>query len=230
MQTVRLALFLFALCAPFGASQTPPAKAPPTLDQFFNSVDIMSVHIAPDGRAIVIGTSRADWEASRFRSDLWLYRESGTGLGSIVPLTQSGHDSRPAWSPDGQWIAFLSDRPPASEAQRGTDQAAEKEPAAQVYAISLHGGEAFPVTRGDEEVHAFAWSRESRMIYFATRTPWSKEQKEAHRKDWQDVVQFREDERGDVISRVGIGEAEDCATGSSPKPCGPETGAAAVAT
>ena len=230
MQTIRLALFLFALCAPFGASQTPPAKAPPTLDQFFNSVDIMSVRIAPDGRAVVIGTSRADWESSRFRSDLWLYRESGTGLGSIVPLTQSGHDSRPAWSPDGQWIAFLSDRPPASEAQRGTDQAAEKEPAAQVYAISLHGGEAFPVTRGDEEVHAFAWSRDSRMIYFATRTPWSKEQKEAHRKDWQDVVQFREDERGDVISRVGIGEAEDCATGSSPKPCGPETGAAAVAT
>ena len=230
MQTVRLAVFLFVLCAPFGASQTPPAKAPPTLDQFFNSVDILRVSIAPDGRAVVIEISRADWEASRFRSDLWLYRENGTGAGSLAPLTQSGHDSNPAWSPDGQWIAFLSDRQPASELQKGTDQTAEKEPAAQVYAISLHGGEALPVTRGDEEVHAFAWSHDSRALYFATRTPWNKEQKEAHKKDWQDVVQFREDERGDIISRIGILEAQGCSTGASPKTCGPETGVAAVAT
>jgi dipeptidyl aminopeptidase/acylaminoacyl peptidase len=209
-------------------AQTPPATAPPTLDQFFDSVDILSVAIAPDGRAVVIETSRADWEANRYRSDLWLYRESGTGAGSLTPLTQSGHDSSPAWSPDGQWIAFLSDRPAAGEAQKAAGQPAEKEETAQVYAISLHGGEAFPVTHGDEEVHAFGWSRDSRMITFATRTPWSKEQKEEHKKDWQDVVQFREDERGDVIRRIGILDAQNCSTGSSPKPCGPETGIAAV--
>ena len=72
MQTVRLAVLFFFLYAPFGAPQTPPAKAPPTLDEFFNSVDILSVRIAPDGRAVVMETSRADWEASRYRSDLWL--------------------------------------------------------------------------------------------------------------------------------------------------------------
>ncbi len=230
MQTVQLAVFLFFLCIPFGVAQTPPAKSAPTLEAFFNSVDILSVRIAPDGRAVVIETSRADWEASRFRSDLWLYRQSGTDSGSLMPLTQSGHDTSPAWSPDGQRIAFLSDRPPAGEAQKETDQPGEKKETAQVNVISFHGGEAFPVTRGDEEVHAFAWSRDSQTIHFATRTPWSKEQKEAHKKEWQDVAQFREDERGDVIRRVGVFEAQECAIGTATKPCEPETGVVTVAT
>ena len=223
MQKVRLASFLLFLYARFGVAQTPPAKAPPTLDEFFNSVDILNVRMAPDGGAVVMETTRADWEASRFRSDLWLYREGGTGPGSLVPLTQSGHDTNPAWSPDGQWIAFLSDRPPAGDTQTETDQPAEKKETAQVYVISFHGGEAFPVTHGEEEVHALAWSRDSRMVYYATRTPWSKEQKEAHKKDWQDVVQFREDERGDVIRRIGIVAAQDCATGMTTKRCETET-------
>ena len=188
------------------------------------------MRIALDGRAVVIETSRADWEGSRFRSDLWLYRENATGQGSLVPLTQSGHDTSPAWSPDGQWIAFLSDRPPAGEAQKETDQTAEKKEIAQVYVISFHGGEAFPVTHGDEEVHAFAWSRDSRMIYFATRTTWNKEQKESHKNDWQDVVQFREDERGDAIRRIGILEAQECAMGTSAKRCEAETLGQPVAT
>ncbi|HTG60951.1 MAG TPA: hypothetical protein VMG63_16270, partial [Terriglobia bacterium] len=82
-----------------------------TLDEFFNSVDIAAVEISPDGRAVVVETSRADWEQNRFRSDLWLYRDEGGGL--LLQLTQSGHDKDPEWSPNGRWIAFLSDRRPA---------------------------------------------------------------------------------------------------------------------
>ena len=233
MLTVRFvggALLLF-LWAPLNAAQTQPGKAPPTLDEFFNSVDMPNVRIAPDGRAVIIETSRADWEASRFRSDLWLYRDGGTAPGSLAPLTQSGHDSRPAWSPDGRWVAFLSDRPAAGETQKETDQASEKkENPAQVYVISFQGGEAFPVTRGDEEVHAFAWSTDSKTIYFATRTPWSKEKKEAYKKEWQDVAQFREAERGDVIRRIGILEAQNCAVGMTRKLCDSETSVQPVVT
>jgi dipeptidyl aminopeptidase/acylaminoacyl peptidase len=179
---------------------------------------------------VVIETSRADWEANRFRSDLWLYRDTGTGSGSLVALTKSGHDKSPEWSPDGQWIAFLSDRSTIGETQGVAQQAPEKrESTGQVYVIPFSGGEAFPVTRSDEEVHAFAWSADSRVLYFATRVPWNKKQKEAYKEEWRDVVQFREQERGDVIRRINIFAAQRCASGSPAQPCEPETAIEALA-
>ena len=67
-------------------------------------------------------------------------------------------------------------------------------------------------------MHAFAWSADSRQIYFATRQ-WTKDQQEAYKKDWKDVVEFRESERGDAIHRIEISEARSCLTESSAKAC-----------
>ncbi len=98
-----------------------------TLDEFFDAVEIHSVRTSPDGHAVAIETVRADWDADRFRNDLWLYRDEGRG--SLVQLTRSGHDRDPEWSPDGKWIAFLSDR----------DGAEKSEKPDQVRAIAMSG-------------------------------------------------------------------------------------------
>src|SRR2546428_13403174 len=96
-------------------------KPPITLDEFFNAVGINSVKLSPDGRSVVIATERADWNQEIFRKDLWLYKDNGTSASSLVQLTQSGHDSDAEWSPDGHWIAFLSDRKPATEDKSETE-------------------------------------------------------------------------------------------------------------
>ena len=201
------------------------AKPPLTLDDFFNSVDLHAVKISPDGHAVVIQTTRPDWAANRFRSDLWLYRDAESGrVARLVQLTQSGHDGEPEWSPDGQWIAFLSDRKGTSAEAKGRedgDEEKSEKAVTQVYVICAAGGEAFPVTFGDEEVHAFAWSHDADRIYFATREPWSKEQKDAHKKEWNDVNRFREAERGDTLFSANVASIvaqSSAGAGSSPKP------------
>ena len=187
-------------------SQSKP-KPKLTLDEFFNSVSFDAIEISPDGNSVVIATQRADWDQQIFRKDLWLWRDGGKG-GSLIQLTQSGHDSDPKWSPDGKWIAFLSDRKSSAEKSEDSDSDSDPkdkdEATSQIYLISLGGGEAFPITQGEEEVHDFAWSPDAQTIYFATRQPWAKLQKDDYKKEWKDVIQYRAAERGDTIFALHV--------------------------
>src|SRR5579862_696348 len=184
------------------------SKTKLTLDEFFNSVSYSTVAVSPDGNSVVIATERPDWDQQIFRNDLWLYRadiSSSDGKGSLIQLTQSGHDTEPKWSPDGRWIAFLSERKPA----RGKDSDADddkddKGDISQLYLISPAGGEAIQLTQGQTDVHTFSWSSDSRTLYFAIRQPWSKEQKDAYKEQWKDVVQYRTAERGDTIFALDL--------------------------
>jgi dipeptidyl aminopeptidase/acylaminoacyl peptidase len=196
------------------------AKPKLTLDEFFNSVSYSTVAIAPDGTSVVIGTERADWDQKIFRTDLWLYHDDGKAGSlndsTLIQLTQSGHDSEPKWSPDGRWIAFLSERKASSEKDsdsgdhKNTSKDKDKDDkgeVSQIYVISPTGGEPIPLTHGEEEVHTFSWSADSHTIYFATRNPWTKAQKDDYKKQWKDVVQYRTAERGDTIFALDVAAA-----------------------
>jgi dipeptidyl aminopeptidase/acylaminoacyl peptidase len=202
MTTRNLTIIMFAavICVSSHAADKPKL----TLDEFFNYVDYPAIRISPDGHAVVIEAEHADWDQSIFRKDLWLYRDNGQQEGTLTQLTRSGHDTNPQWSPDGRWIAFFSERKAAESKEKDF---AEGNDTAQLYLISPNGGEAFPVTEGEEEVHAFAWSPDSRTLYFATRAPWTKAQKAAYKKDWKDVSQYRAAERGDTIFSLAVADA-----------------------
>jgi dipeptidyl aminopeptidase/acylaminoacyl peptidase len=203
---VSLAFFLFAFCAVLAFAEGKPKL---TLDEFFNSVNFTAVELSPDGSAVVLVAERADWDQQIFRDDLWLYRDDGKGGGVLVQLTQSGHDSEPKWSPDGRWIAFVSERKNAAEkgGDSDSDSDAKDDDKSQLYLISPNGGEAFAITQGDEDVHSFSWSPDSKTIYYATRQPWTKTQKDDYKKKWKDVVQYRTAERGDEIFALDLESA-----------------------
>lgn len=195
-------VLLASMAAPPGTQAASAGKPRLTLDEFFSAVEFTTVALSPDGHMVAIATERADWENERFREDLWLWRDSD---GMLIPLTQSGHDSDPKWSPDGKWIAFLSDRTGESDSPDKSED--NKNGVVHLYLIPVGGGEAFPVTRGAEDVHTFAWSPDSKTLYFATRIPWTKKQKDDYKEQWKDVIRYREQERGDVISRIGVADA-----------------------
>lgn len=202
--TIRNALlFLCLLVSSFSSAQTKPLA---TLDEYFNSVSFGALRPSPDGSAVVITVERADWDNEFFRSELWLYRDDGRGGGTLSQLTQSGKDSDPRWSPDGRWIAFISERKLASGKGDDSSDSEDKE-VAQLYLISPNGGEAFPITEGEEEIHSFTWAPDSRTLHFATRNPWTKQQNDAYKKEWKDVIQYRASERGDTIFSLSIADA-----------------------
>jgi dipeptidyl aminopeptidase/acylaminoacyl peptidase len=211
MKTTKhlLLLAMVLTVASLGIAQSKPKL---TLDEFFNSVSYSSIALSPDGNSVVIATERADWDQQIFRTDLWLYRDDGKA-GLLIPLTQSGHDSDPKWSPDGRWIAFLSERKTSSakdsdsDSDSGDDKDADQGDLSQIYVISPAGGEAIALTQGQEEVHAFSWSADSRTVYFSTRNPWTKAQKDNYRKQWKDVVEYRTAERGDTIFALDLAAA-----------------------
>jgi dipeptidyl aminopeptidase/acylaminoacyl peptidase len=206
MPPMRLLLSALILTLVSGSSFA-QSKPKLTLDEFFNSVSFSAIELSPDGNSVVIATERADWDQQIFRNDLWLYRGNGSDQ-TLTSLTQSGHDTAPKWSADGRWIAFLSDRKTPSDDSGDSDEDSKnKEGVTQLYLISPNGGEAFAVTRGQEEVHAFSWSADSKTLYFATRNPWSKAQKEEYKKQWKNVIEYRSAERGDTIFALDVAAA-----------------------
>jgi dipeptidyl aminopeptidase/acylaminoacyl peptidase len=194
--------FAAALCTPIFASalgasaQTKPAI---TLDEYLNTTDITEAHLSPDGTAAVIATETPDWKANNFRHDLWLW----TATAGLRPFTHSGSEENAQWSPDGKWIAFVSDRDLSGGAEADDGKSSDSS-ADRLWVISVAGGEALPLYREKLDVHAFAWSPDGASIYYATTTPLTHEQEETQKADWKDVVRWREQHRGDLLLKQAV--------------------------
>jgi dipeptidyl aminopeptidase/acylaminoacyl peptidase len=127
-----VSLLAGALLAPLCAVAQ-PAKDPITLDEFMNATDVNEVKLSPDGSAAIIATKSPDWQHNRFSSDLWIWKQK---TGETVPLTRSGHARAPRWSPDGRYIAFLSDLPLPDGTEKDSEDVPER-----LWLISADSGE-----------------------------------------------------------------------------------------
>ncbi|MGA2807459.1 MAG: S9 family peptidase [Terracidiphilus sp.] len=190
-----LVCLLPALCS---AQSAKPAI---TLDEFLSTTSITESRIAPDGSAAVIATESPDWKASAYRHDLWLW----TAQAGLRPLTHSGTEENAQWSPDGKWIAFVTDRALPGEAANadGTPES-DGDKAGRLWVIPVAGGEALPLYREKLDVHAFAWSADGAALYYSVTVPLTHDQQDAQKDAWKDVIRWREQHRGDLLLKQGL--------------------------
>jgi dipeptidyl aminopeptidase/acylaminoacyl peptidase len=97
------------------------SAAPPTLDQSLSLMSVRNPRIAPDGRAVVYERQETDWKENAYVTQLFL---ADVASGKSVQLTRGKKPAVGAeWSPDGRWIAFLTERdgvtPPRPSPIRG---------------------------------------------------------------------------------------------------------------
>lgn len=138
--------------------------------------NVSSAKIAPDGDKIAFVVQRHrtadDGPGSPF-NDIWMLDRRD---GEPKRFTWSArNDYAPAWSPEGSWLGFLSNR----------------DGAPQVYRIPVDGGEAHRVTDAPTGVRSFQWSPDGTQIAYVSQDPVPEELRKEHRegRDWKVVDQ-----------------------------------------
>ncbi|HLV79720.1 MAG TPA: S9 family peptidase [Chthonomonadaceae bacterium] len=127
--------------------------------------------LSPDASRIAFVVRHIDAEKDKYRGEIWLVPAQDG-----APRRFTGgefSDSSPRWSPDGRWLAFLSDR---------------QKPKSQIFLIQADGGEAQALTKlEDGGIQALRWSPDGTKIAFLFRsTP------EAYRKEVAEERQKKE--------------------------------------
>ncbi|PYR16907.1 MAG: hypothetical protein DMF94_25940 [Acidobacteria bacterium] len=157
MKNAAFILIAFAEAAAAGqqpGSRPGPALTPEqTLDRrAVGDRTAGDLEFSPDGSRLLFSVSDPVKGAVRARA-IW---RLDVASGQLRQLTYSGkNDTAPRWSPDGEWVTFVSDR----------------DGAPQLYRLSMHGGDAEKLTDRKEAVGAYRWSPDGTRIALLMAEP-----------------------------------------------------------
>jgi dipeptidyl aminopeptidase/acylaminoacyl peptidase len=129
-------------------------ERPLRVDDLFELKEVADPQLSPDGRFVAYTVTALDPKQDRSDGDVYLVSIEG---GAPLRLTSSPKtESRPRFSPDGEWIAFLSSR----ERDKG-----------EVFLMSRRGGEPIRLTEFGSSVSALAWSPDSKQLALVVSDP-----------------------------------------------------------
>ena len=166
----RLILMVLLSAQSCAWAQVAPQATSWTAEEMMKTKTVGGVQVSADGRRVVFTVTEAvmSGDKSEMLTQIWVASADGAGA---VQFTRGDKSSTsPQWSPDGQWIAFLSPR-----AERN-----------QVWLIRADGGEAEQLSTGQSAVSNFAWSPDGKWIAYTMMDPAS-EAEEKSKKEKSDM-------------------------------------------
>jgi dipeptidyl aminopeptidase/acylaminoacyl peptidase len=126
----------------------------PTIDELLTLKSIGGAQISPEGKWVAYTVSYGDFKQDAFVTQIWL---AEVGAGRTLQLTRGEKSSsNPKWSPNGEWLAFTSNR---------------LEDKNQIFLIDPAGGEAVQLTKSETAINNFAWSEDGRFIAYTATEP-----------------------------------------------------------
>ncbi|MDX1948091.1 MAG: S9 family peptidase [Pirellulaceae bacterium] len=152
----KLSFLAALLAAPLLAADKPDPWTPALM---MNVKRVGSVVVSPDGKqtAFTVREAVMEDETSEYRTHIHL----GTVGGPTKQLTQGTKScDDPQWSPDGKWLAFVSNR-------QGKKN---------LWLIRPDGGEAVQLTESKSDITSYKWSPDARSIAFTALDPKTKDE------------------------------------------------------
>jgi dipeptidyl aminopeptidase/acylaminoacyl peptidase len=188
----RVAVAVALAALGLGQLEATPARRPLRVDDLYQLAELAEPALSPDGAWVAYSVTTPEREADESRSDVWLVPSAG-GAALQVTNDPKSSDWLPRFSPDGRWLAFLSDR--------GGDET-------QVWRLDRRGGEPTRLTGLPGGVSDFAWAPDSSRLVLVGRDPrpdggGSKddEKRERPKPIVVDRLQFKVDGRGFLDQR-----------------------------
>ena len=132
---------------------TEPAGRPMIPEDLFRIRFVSDPQLHPDGRCVAFVVTTLSESRDEYLSTIWVV---DVHSGDAHPFTRgSRRDIAPRWSPDGRWLAFVSER--------------EKKGKGQLHVMPAAGGEATRLTDLRHGLSAPEWSPDGTRLAFAAR-------------------------------------------------------------
>jgi len=138
-----------------------------TIEDLYSIKFLSRPRISPDGQRVAYVVTTIEEHKHEYRSAIWVAPTTGGEARRFT--TGSANASNPSWSPDGRWLAFVSNR--EGELTRpnlkGQKKVGKGKP--QIWLIPADGGEARQLTCTEHGASSPVWSPDSKRLLFSAQ-------------------------------------------------------------